>query len=66
MPQPTSRSDAYLLGHSAHKEERLRKQPAELAPDSNRLLDQLDTRNGDRALDIGCGPQGILDLLSER
>src|SRR5713226_7317560 len=66
MPQPTSRRDVYLLGHSAHEEERLRKQPGELAPDSRRLLDQLNIRPGDRAIDIGCGPQGILDLLSER
>jgi ubiquinone/menaquinone biosynthesis C-methylase UbiE len=62
MPQP----DEYLLGHSANEEARLRKQPHELAPDSRRLLDQLNIRPGDRAIDIGCGPQGILDLLSER
>jgi tRNA A58 N-methylase Trm61 len=61
-PQPNE----YLLGHSANEEERLRRQPQELAPDSKRLLDQLDIRPGDRAIDIGCGPQGILDLLSER
>ena len=66
MPQPTPESDMYLLGHSAREEERLRKQPAELAPDSRRLLDQLNIRRGDRAIDIGCGPHGILDLLSER
>jgi ubiquinone/menaquinone biosynthesis C-methylase UbiE len=62
MPQP----DEYLLGHSANEEERLRRQPQELAPDSRRLLDQLNLRPGSRAIDIGCGPQGILDLLSER
>ena len=61
-PQP----DEYLLGHSANEEERLRRQPQELALDSKRLLDQLDIRPGDQAIDIGCGPQGILDLLSER
>jgi ubiquinone/menaquinone biosynthesis C-methylase UbiE len=61
-PQP----DEYLLGHSAKEEERLRRQPQELALDSKRLLDQLDIRPGDQAIDIGCGPQGILDLLSER
>jgi ubiquinone/menaquinone biosynthesis C-methylase UbiE len=66
MTQPTPHNDAYLLGHSAHEEERLRKQPAELAPDSRWLLDQLSIRPGDRVIDIGCGPQGILDLLSER
>jgi SAM-dependent methyltransferase len=61
-PQP----DEYLLGHSANEEERLRRQPQELALDSKRLLDQLDIRPGNQAIDIGCGPQGILDLLSER
>src|SRR5258708_39836661 len=60
------RNDEYLLGHNAKEEERLKRQPQELAPDSRWLLDQLDIRPGDRAIDIGCGPQGILDLLSER
>lgn len=60
------RRDEYLLGHSANEDERLRRQPQELAADSSRLLDQLNLRLGDRAIDIGCGPQGILDLLSER
>jgi ubiquinone/menaquinone biosynthesis C-methylase UbiE len=61
-----SHPDEYLLGHNANEEERLKRQPQELAPDSRRLLDQLNIRPGDRAIDIGCGPQGILDLLSER
>lgn len=58
--------DEYLLGHSADEEARLRRQPGELAPDSEWLLDRLDLQPGHRAIDIGCGPQGILDLLSER
>jgi ubiquinone/menaquinone biosynthesis C-methylase UbiE len=66
MPQPASQPDEYLLGHSANEEERLRRQPGELAPDSKQLLDQLNIRPGHRAIDIGCGPHGILDLLSER
>lgn len=66
MPLPAPQPDEYLLGHSANEEARLRKQPQELAPDSSRLLDQLNIRPGDHAIDIGCGPQGILDLLSER
>jgi SAM-dependent methyltransferase len=66
MPQPASQPDEYLLGHSAQEDERLRKQPRELAPDSRLLLDQLKIRPGNRAIDIGCGPQGILDLLAER
>jgi SAM-dependent methyltransferase len=66
MPQSASQPDDYLLGHSACEEERLRRQPGELASDSRQLLDRLDIRPGDRAIDIGCGPQGIIDLLSER
>jgi SAM-dependent methyltransferase len=31
-----------------------------------RFLDQLDIQPGYRTVDIGCGPHGILDLLSER
>jgi hypothetical protein len=66
MPQSASQPDEYLLGHSANEEERLRKQPGELASDSRQLLDRLNIRPGDQAIDIGCGPQGIIDLLSER
>ena len=66
MTRPGPQPDEYLLGHSANEEERLRRQPRELALDSKRLLDQVDIRPGDQAIDIGCGPQGILDLLSER
>jgi len=66
MPNRKPQPDEYLLGHSANEEERLRRQPQELASDSRRLLDQLNIRPGDQAIDIGCGPQGILDLLSER
>ena len=58
--------DEYLLGHSATEEERLRRQSEELAPDSRRLLDQLNLLPGSSAIDIGCGPMGILDLLSDR
>jgi len=61
-----SKSDIYLLGHAAAEEERLGRQAQELAPESLALLDQIRLRPGQRALDIGCGPQGILELLSER
>ncbi len=65
MPKPSSHRE-YLLGHGSEEEERLRRLPQELAPDSSRLLDQIGIRQGHRAVDIGCGPQGILDLLSIR
>lgn len=66
MAESTSRRAKYLLGHSANEEERLQRLPGELAPDSSRLLGQLDIQPGDQAVDLGCGPHGILDLLSER
>jgi len=56
----------YLLGHSEDEELRLRRQAEELKPESAWLLDQTGLRAGDRAIDLGCGPQGVLDLLSER
>jgi SAM-dependent methyltransferase len=59
-------SDIYLLGRSDVEQERLRKQVYVLHTEARWLLDQLDIRPGARAIDIGCGPQGILDLLAER
>ena len=57
--------ELYLLGHGAEEEQRLGRQARELAPESRALLDQIGVQPGDRAIDIGCGPQGILELLSE-
>jgi SAM-dependent methyltransferase len=58
--------DHYLLGHSVAEHERLRQQGEELAADSLEMLDQLGIEPGWRAIDVGCGPRGILDLLAER
>jgi ubiquinone/menaquinone biosynthesis C-methylase UbiE len=58
--------EQYLLGHSQHEEARLRRQSQELAHETRSLLAQLDIAPGARVLDLGCGPQGILDLLAER
>jgi ubiquinone/menaquinone biosynthesis C-methylase UbiE len=59
-------SDFYLLGRSPAEQERLRRQVHELAGEARWLLEQLHIWPGARALDLGCGPQGVLDLLSER
>lgn len=59
-------SDIYLLGSSTREKERLRKQVQELEGEARWLLDQLQIRPGARVLDFGCGPQGVLGLLSER
>lgn len=59
-------SDTYLLGRSTREEARLHQQIEELAVEAQWLLDQLDIRPGARALELGCGPQGVLELLAER
>jgi SAM-dependent methyltransferase len=56
----------YALGSSLGESERLRRQAEELAPDSAALLDQVGLRPGQRAVDLGCGPRGVLDLLAAR
>jgi hypothetical protein len=60
------RGQRYLLGHSKPEQRRLRKQAEELRQESNSLFDRIGLRSDGRAIDIGCGPQGVLDLLSER
>jgi ubiquinone/menaquinone biosynthesis C-methylase UbiE len=62
MVQP----EQYLLGQSVAEQERLRQQAQQLADEARWLLDQLGLPPGARVIDLGCGPQGILDLLSER
>ncbi len=56
----------YLLGHSEDEELRLRRQAEELRQESAWLFDRMGLGAGGRAIDLGCGPQGVLDLLSER
>ena len=56
----------YLLGHSEDEELRLRRQAHELRQESAWLFDRIAFGDGARAIDLGCGPQGVLDLLSER
>jgi len=56
----------YLLGHSYDEERRLSRQAEELRQESARLFDRIGMEEGSRAIDLGCGPQGVLDLLSER
>jgi SAM-dependent methyltransferase len=56
----------YSLGSSEGESARLQRQAGELAPDSRALLDRIGLRPGQSAIDLGCGPRGILDLLAER
>ena len=56
----------YLLGHSYSERERLLGQAALMDQEARWLLDRLDVRPGWRAIDVACGPLGILPLLAER
>lgn len=54
----------YALGSSPQESARLRRQSRELTPESAALLDRIELAQGAAAIDLGCGPSGILDLLS--
>lgn len=59
-------SGRYPIDRRAGEIERLRIQAEALAPDTAIMLDQIGVKPGWRCLDVGCGPGGILDLLSAR
>lgn len=56
----------YLLGASAGERERLMFQAELFRPEAEGLLDHCGVEPGWRAIDVGCGPLGIMDLLSQR
>lgn len=57
--------DVYLLGRSLHEEERLKRQIADLAPDSDQQFEKIGIRLGERIVDLGCGLGGVLHLLGK-
>src|SRR5215831_12965874 len=59
-------STEYILGSSEMERVRLLAQCRIYAPETQWLLGHLGIRAGWRTLDVGCGPLGILDLLSTR
>ena len=60
-----SATDVYALGRDPGESARLQRQSEELRPDSATLLDRVALGPGQHAIDLGCGPRGILDLLAE-
>jgi SAM-dependent methyltransferase len=56
----------YALGSSPEERDRLRRQSQELRVQSAALLDRVGIERGWDAVDLGCGPSGIIDLLAER
>ena len=65
-PASTDPNAVYALGSSGGESARLQRQADELAPESSALLDRVGLRPGDRAIDLGCGPRGVIDLLAAR
>jgi tRNA A58 N-methylase Trm61 len=62
MTQP----DIYLLGRNKSEELRLKRQIADLAPLSDVQLGEIGIKAGERVIDFGCGPGGVLHLLGKR
>lgn len=56
----------YVLGASDDERARLLAQGALHAPQARELFDRIGVGAGWRAIDVGCGPLGVLDLLVER
>ena len=56
----------YLLGNSLGERERLLRQGELFNAQARQLLDRIAVQPGWRALEVGCGPLGILDQLAER
>jgi SAM-dependent methyltransferase len=62
----TEAAPGYVLGSSDTERQRLVRQARGYAPEASWLLDQVGAKPGWRAVDVGCGPIGIMDLLSDR
>ena len=62
----SSQSVAYALGGTLTEQQRLIAQAQGLEMHAKWLLDQTGVAGGQRAVDVGCGPIGILNLLSDR
>jgi SAM-dependent methyltransferase len=62
----TSTSGHYPIERRTGEIERLHIQSAAIAPDCAIMLDRIGVAPGWRCLDLGCGPGGITQLLSER
>ncbi len=64
-PEQTS-APVYTIGSNSAERDRLRRQADELRPHAVALLEHVGVEPGWNVLDLGCGPRGTLELLSER
>jgi ubiquinone/menaquinone biosynthesis C-methylase UbiE len=62
----TTAGDQYLLGYRAAEQRRLQRQAEQLTGEAAWLLDRLGPLEGRRVVELGPGPRGTLDALSER
>jgi ubiquinone/menaquinone biosynthesis C-methylase UbiE len=62
----TDTAPGYVLGSSDAERQRLVRQARVFAAEASWLLDQAGAKPGWRAVDLGCGPLGIMDLLCDR
>ncbi|MGB6458168.1 MAG: methyltransferase domain-containing protein [Streptosporangiaceae bacterium] len=62
--QPSA-TDLYALGRDLAESTRLQRQSEELRADSAALLDRVSLGPGQCAIDLGCGPSGIIELLAD-
>lgn len=56
----------YPIEHRKGEIERLEAQGLSFAPDARRMLELIGVAPGWACLDLGCGPRGITDIMSER
>ncbi len=61
---PPEAAAVYALGSNEDESTRLQRQAEELRPEAAALLGQIGLKPGQSAIDLGCGPAGILELLA--
>jgi SAM-dependent methyltransferase len=66
MPPATAAADQYFLGYRPAEQRRLQRQAEQLAGEAAWLLDRVGPLEGRRVVELGSGPRGFLDALSER
>jgi SAM-dependent methyltransferase len=64
MTTHAATSHVYTLGTNSGERTRLQRQADDLASHTLSLLEHVEVRPGGRALEVGCGPAGSIELLA--